>query len=77
MTSHSDKCETFATLHRREGAFLIPNPFDIGSARAFAERFELDVDWDRVVNRRCNQSPRTVSAQLAHLAVHRARPGGG
>jgi 2-methylisocitrate lyase-like PEP mutase family enzyme len=33
MTSHRDKCETFAALHRREGAFLIPNPFDTGSAR--------------------------------------------
>jgi 2-methylisocitrate lyase-like PEP mutase family enzyme len=33
MNSHSDKCETFSALHRRAGAFLIPNPFDIGSAR--------------------------------------------
>lgn len=33
MASQRDKCETFADLHRREGAFLIPNPFDIGSAR--------------------------------------------
>ncbi len=33
MTSQSRKCETFAALHRREGAFLIPNPFDVGSAR--------------------------------------------
>ena len=33
MISQSDKCETFAALHRRKGAFLIPNPFDTGSAR--------------------------------------------
>lgn len=33
MASQRDKCETFADLHRREGAFLLPNPFDIGSAR--------------------------------------------
>jgi 2-methylisocitrate lyase-like PEP mutase family enzyme len=33
MTIQRDKCEAFAALHRREGAFLIPNPFDIGSAR--------------------------------------------
>jgi 2-methylisocitrate lyase-like PEP mutase family enzyme len=33
MTSQSRKCATFAALHRREGAFLIPNPFDVGSAR--------------------------------------------
>lgn len=33
MTSHAAKCEAFAALHQREGAFLIPNPFDTGSAR--------------------------------------------
>jgi 2-methylisocitrate lyase-like PEP mutase family enzyme len=33
MTSHREKCETFAALHQREGAFLIPNPYDVGSAR--------------------------------------------
>ncbi|AKJ27399.1 isocitrate lyase/PEP mutase family protein [Caldimonas brevitalea] len=30
-TAH--KAETFRELHRREGAFLIPNPWDVGSAR--------------------------------------------
>ena len=33
MASQRDKCEAFAELHRREGAFLIPNPYDVGSAR--------------------------------------------
>jgi len=33
MTSHLQKCENFADLHRADGAFLIPNPYDVGSAR--------------------------------------------
>lgn len=37
-------------------------------ARVFAERFDLDVDWDRVVYKRCNESLRTVSAQLARFS---------
>ena len=33
MISQKMKCETFADLHQREGAFVIPNPWDLGSAR--------------------------------------------
>jgi 2-methylisocitrate lyase-like PEP mutase family enzyme len=33
MISHREKCAAFAALHQREGAFLIPNPYDVGSAR--------------------------------------------
>ena len=33
MTSQREKCAAFADLHRAEGAFLIPNPYDVGSAR--------------------------------------------
>lgn len=29
-------CERFAALHEREAAFVIPNPWDVGSARLFA-----------------------------------------
>src|SRR2546421_2885999 len=36
MTSHKEKAETFRALHEREGAFIIPNPWDIGSARLLA-----------------------------------------
>lgn len=32
-TSTSDKAATFAALHQRDGAFIIPNPWDVGSAR--------------------------------------------
>jgi 2-methylisocitrate lyase-like PEP mutase family enzyme len=33
MISQKLKCENFASLHQQPGAFLIPNPWDIGSAR--------------------------------------------
>jgi 2-methylisocitrate lyase-like PEP mutase family enzyme len=33
MISQKEKCESFAALHRQPGAFLIPNPWDTGSAR--------------------------------------------
>ncbi len=33
MTAQQDKAERFRALHRRDGAFLIPNPWDVGSAR--------------------------------------------
>ena len=33
MTDQAKKAELFANLHKREGVFLIPNPWDAGSAR--------------------------------------------
>jgi 2-methylisocitrate lyase-like PEP mutase family enzyme len=33
MASQAEKCTRFAELHQRDGAFLIPNPWDVGSAR--------------------------------------------
>lgn len=36
MTSQQDKAAAFQALHRREGAFIIPNPWDAGSARLLA-----------------------------------------
>ncbi|MEM7360142.1 MAG: isocitrate lyase/phosphoenolpyruvate mutase family protein [Pseudomonadota bacterium] len=33
MTSQQAKCERFAELHQRDSAFVIPNPWDVGSAR--------------------------------------------
>ncbi len=33
MPSHREKCEAFASLHQQPGAFVIPNPWDAGSAR--------------------------------------------
>jgi 2-methylisocitrate lyase-like PEP mutase family enzyme len=36
MTSQSDKAKAFRALHQRPGAFVIPNPFDAGTARILA-----------------------------------------
>lgn len=33
MATQKEKAERFKALHEREGAFVIPNPWDIGSAR--------------------------------------------
>lgn len=36
MPSQLDKGRAFRALHEREGAFVIPNPWDVGSARLLA-----------------------------------------
>lgn len=36
MPSQSEKAAAFRALHEREGAFLIPNPWDAGTARLLA-----------------------------------------
>ena len=36
MSTQAEKAETFRALHARDGAFLIPNPWDIGTARLLA-----------------------------------------
>ncbi|HEX8719307.1 MAG TPA: isocitrate lyase/phosphoenolpyruvate mutase family protein [Pyrinomonadaceae bacterium] len=36
MTTQKQKAERFRALHEREGAFVIPNPWDAGSARLLA-----------------------------------------
>lgn len=36
MTGATDKCRTFRRLHE-SGCFVIPNPWDVGSARALAQ----------------------------------------
>lgn len=33
MTTKANKAEQFRALHQRDGAFIIPNPWDVGSAR--------------------------------------------
>ncbi len=34
--NHQQKCEKFRALHERAGAFIIPNPWDAGTARILA-----------------------------------------
>ncbi len=36
MTTQADKAQTFQDLHYRDHAFIIPNPWDIGTARILA-----------------------------------------
>lgn len=36
MTTQKELAERFRALHEREGAFVIPNPWDVGSARLLA-----------------------------------------
>ncbi|MBV8206648.1 MAG: isocitrate lyase/phosphoenolpyruvate mutase family protein [Acidobacteria bacterium] len=36
MKSQAEKAETFRALHQRRSAFLIPNPWDLGTARLLA-----------------------------------------
>src|SRR6516164_6851737 len=36
MITQSEKAARFVALHQRAGAFLIPNPWDAGSARVLA-----------------------------------------
>src|SRR5215207_1754900 len=36
MTTQKERAERFRALHEREGAFIIPNPWDAGSARLLA-----------------------------------------
>src|SRR2546423_5436901 len=36
MVTQKEKAERFKALHEREGAFIIPNPWDLGSARLLA-----------------------------------------
>lgn len=36
MHTQADKCGAFRALHQRDGAFIIPNPWDVGTARLLA-----------------------------------------
>src|SRR5256714_586293 len=36
MATQKEKAERFKALHEREGTFIIPNPWDSGSARLLA-----------------------------------------
>src|SRR5918993_3453223 len=36
MTTQKERAESFKALHERPGAFVIPNPWDIGAARLLA-----------------------------------------
>jgi 2-methylisocitrate lyase-like PEP mutase family enzyme len=37
MSTQTEKASAFQALHRRDGAFVIPNPWDLGTARLLAQ----------------------------------------
>ena len=37
MPTQAERCETFRALHERDRAFIIPNPWDVGTARVLAK----------------------------------------
>jgi hypothetical protein len=37
MLTQTEKGQAFRTLHERDKAFIIPNPWDVGSARLLAQ----------------------------------------
>ena len=37
MKSQAEKARAFRALHERKKAFIIPNPWDVGSARVLAQ----------------------------------------
>src|SRR5438874_7267189 len=74
MASQHDKALRFQELHRRPGTFLIPNPWDAGSARLLAglgfEAFATSsAAAAGVLGRRDGQMTREESLQNARLIV--------
>ena len=37
MQTQRDKAEVFRGMHERDGAFIVPNPWDVGTARILAQ----------------------------------------
>src|SRR5437899_6829440 len=73
-TTQHDKAQRFQELHRRPGTFLIPNPWDAGSARLLAglgfEAFATSsAAAAGVLGRRDGRMTREESLQNARLIV--------
>lgn len=72
MKTQAEKCEIFSALHKRETAFIIPNPWDAGSARLLAATgFEAlastSSGYAFSVGRQDHGIPR--DAMIAHVAA--------
>ncbi len=72
MPTHAEKVETFRALHARPGAFVLPNPWDVGTAVLLAKLgFEAlattSAGYAFSIGKRDNAVGR--EAILAHLAV--------
>jgi 2-methylisocitrate lyase-like PEP mutase family enzyme len=72
--SQGEKAERFRELHQRPGAFLIPNPWDAGSAKLLAQLgFEAlattSAGFAFSAGRRDGPGPTSRDEMLAHCAV--------
>jgi 2-methylisocitrate lyase-like PEP mutase family enzyme len=70
-TNASDKAKAFRALHQRAGAFIIPNPWDIGSARILAHLgFEALATTSAGFAFSVGQTDNTIGRErmLAHVA---------
>jgi 2-methylisocitrate lyase-like PEP mutase family enzyme len=72
MLTQNDKGERFRDLHKRDGAFIIPNPWDAGTARllellGFEALATTSAGYAFSVGRRDNTIGR--GAMLAHIAA--------
>src|SRR5215471_5887272 len=72
MRNSHEKAAAFQALHARPGAFIIPNPWDVGTARLLAQLgFEAlattSAGYAFSAGRRDNQIPR--DEMLAHAAT--------
>lgn len=72
MTTQADKGRAFRALHAREGAFVIPNPWDVGSARILARfGFEALATTSAGFAFSIGRRDQTIArdAMLAHVAT--------
>ena len=72
MPTQIEKGHTFRDLHHREGAFIIPNPWDVGSARLLASLgFEALASTSAGYAFSLGQRDNTVGrdAMMAHVAA--------
>ena len=72
MATQAEKALTFRALHEREGAFIIPNPWDAGSARllahlGFAALATTSAGYAFSVGRADNSTPR--AEMMAHCTA--------
>lgn len=71
MLTQAEKGEAFRALHQRAGAFIIPNPWDVGTARLLAQLgFEALATTSAGYAFSCGQRDNTIgrARMLAHVA---------
>ena len=73
MRTQAERASAFRALHERDGAFIIPNPWDIGTARLLARLgFEAlattSAGYAFSMGRRDNPMPRQMIANAGAIA---------